>query len=547
MRKLVKVLATLSALALGAVAISACGSDEDAGGQDGGAMTIAATSQPDALDPALSYTFQSWEAVWLVYTPPVTYTHAEADEGTELIPGIAERLPEVSGNGRTYTFTIRDGLEYSDGTPVRASDWEHTIKRVLNLESGGSAFFEVIEGATEYIEGGEAQADISGIQADDQTGEVTINLNDADGTFMNVLAMPFSGIVPGDTPFEDMTQDPPPGVGPYELTESVPNRRYVMERRERFDLPGIEPAKVAKITTEIVNSVNRQTDRVIDGELDYMQAPPPSDRLPEIREQYSDRYSEHETVSTYYFFMNTRVAPFDQQQVREAVNTAIDSTALARLFGGRLTPSCNFLPSNMPGYEESDPCPFGSPDGPGDIDAAREMVSDAGEDGTQVEVFTNGDENRPAIGQYYADLLNQIGLDAELRTLDGGVYFETIGNARTRAATGFTNWFQDFPHPANFLFLVDGTAIQPTNNQNIGNVDDPQLNRLIDRINVGAASDPQVQEAAAEADRLLIEKAYIAPYGSEDAGVFLSERMDPECKRYHPVYGTDYTAFCLAE
>lgn len=541
-----KALAPICALTLAASVAAGCGSDGGGAAQEGGEITIAQTSQPDFLDPALSYTVNGWEAMWIVYTPPVTYAREEGEAGTELIPGIAQEMPAISNGGKTYTFTIRDGLKYSDGTPVKASDWEHTIKRVLNLESGGSAFFEVIEGATDYIEGGEAQADISGIETDDRSGEVTINLTDADGTFMNVLAMNFSGIVPGDAPFKNMTSDPLPGVGPYELTESVPNRQFVMERVDGFDIPDIPKGNIDRITTQIVKSAERQAQDVISGELDYMQDPPPADILPQVKAEYGDRYEEHVTVSTYYFFMNNRVPPFDEQPVREAVNHAIDSRALARLFGGRLEPSCNFLPSNMPGYEEIDPCPFGDPAGGPDLERARQLIREAGEEGTAVEVYTNDDENRPEIGQYFADTLNEIGLEAELRTLDGGVYFATIGNARTEAAAGFANWFQDFPHPGNFLFLVDGATIQPTNNQNFGNVDDPEINRLIDQVNAGAADDPQVQEAAAEVDRLLIEKSYVAPYGSEKLSTFLSERMDFEnCSRFHPVYQNDYSSFCL--
>src|SRR5918999_534953 len=138
--------------------VAACGDDDDdvgdgggGGGavKQGGSITIAQTSQPDYLDPALSYTVNGWEPQWLVYTPPVTYKRAEGIEGTELIPGVAEGPPEVSQDGMTVTLTIRKGLKFSDGTPVKASDFEHTIKRVLNLESGATGFYLIIEGAQE--------------------------------------------------------------------------------------------------------------------------------------------------------------------------------------------------------------------------------------------------------------------------------------------------------------------------------------------------------------------------------------------------------------
>jgi peptide/nickel transport system substrate-binding protein len=538
----------LALAALATLAVSACGDDDGEGGEakKGGSITMAQTSQPDYLDPALAYTINAWEPMWLVYTAPVTYKRAEGEEGTQLIPGIAEELPKVSSDGKTYTFTIRKGLEFSNGKPVRASDFEHTIKRVLNLESGAAPFYEVIEGAKEYEEAGKSEADLSGIETNDQTGDVKINLTKRDGTFINVLGMDFAGIVPGDTPFKNLSKDPPPGVGPYKLTKSVPNREFVMERNANFDIPGIPKGNIEKITTKIVKNSQRQTQDVISGKLDYIQDSPPPDLLPEVRTKYKDRYEEHVTTSTYYFFMNVREKPFDKKEVRDAVNYAVDSKAIARLFGGRLTPRCNFLPANLAGYEEIDPCPYGDPNAPGDLQKARDLVEKAGEDGTKVTVYTNNDENRPEVGQYYTDLLNKLGFEAKLRIVDGGVYFQTVGNDKTKPQTGFTNWYQDFPHPANFLFLVDGETNQPTNNQNFGRTDDPELNKLIDRVQAGPATDPDVEEAAAEADKLIVEKGYAAPYGQERFSTFLSERMDFEnCSLFHPVYQNDYSSFCL--
>jgi peptide/nickel transport system substrate-binding protein len=532
--------------------MAACGDDDDGGdggggggeARQGGSITISQTSQPDYLDPALGYTVNSWEALWLAYTPPVTYKRAEGTEGTELIPGVAEELPEVSEDGKTVTFTMRKGLKFSDGRPLKASDFEHTIKRVLNLESGASAFYLVIEGAQEYVDAGKPEGDISGIETNDETGKVTLELTTADGTILNILAMTFAGVVPGDTPFKNLSADPPPGIGPYRFTRSVPNREFVMEKDPNFNIPGIPKGNVDTITTRIVTSAERQTQDVISGELDFMQDPPPADLLPQVKGEYSDRYEEQVAIDTYYFFMNSQLPPFDKKEVRQAVNFATDSQALSRLFGGRLAPGCNFLPPDVAGYEKIDPCPYGDPAEPADLERARQLITDAGVEGESVDVYTNNDENRPEIGQYLADMLNKIGLKANLKVLDAGVYFATIGNEKTRPHIGFANWYQDFPHPANFLFLVDGDTNQPTNNQNFGRVDDPELNKLIDEVEAAPAEG--ATEQAAEADRRAVEEAYVAPYGSETVSTFMSERMDFEnCSMFHPVFMNDYSSFCL--
>jgi peptide/nickel transport system substrate-binding protein len=540
---------TALALALAVTVATGCGSDSDgdeaSSGKQGGSITIAQGSQPDALDPAIAYTSNSWEPLWLVYTPPLTYRRAEGAEGAELIPGAAEALPEVSADGKTYTFKIRKGLKYSDRSPVRASDFEHAIKRVLTLESGGTYLFEGIEGATEYIGAGDPEGDISGIEADDQTGEVTVRLTAPDGTFSNVLATTFAGLVPASTPFENQTKTPPPGVGPYEITESVPNRQFTMKQVPGFDIPGIPKGNVETITTKIVKSASRQAQDVIAGELDYMQDAPPTDLTAEIKAQHSDRYKQWPTLSSNYFFLNQSLPPFDDEKVRDAVNTAIDSTAIARLFGGRLKPSCSLVPESIPGHAELDPCPYGDPSGPGDIEEAKRLIEEAGATGEKVTVYANNDTNRPQIGEYYTAMLNDIGLDANLRVVDGAVYFDTIGNQKTKAQTGLASWFADFPHPGSFIQQIDGTTIQPTSNSNYGYVDDPEINRETAEL-LEESDLPAVADRWAALDEQAIEKSYVAPYGSEELTTFMSDRMDFEnCSIVHPLYGNDYSSFCL--
>jgi peptide/nickel transport system substrate-binding protein len=558
MGKLGKRALALLVAALSVLVIGACGDDDDddgggggGEGKSGGSITISQTSQPDHLDPALTYTVNGIEPLWLVYTPLITYPRKEGQEGAQLIPGLAEEMPTISEDGKTYELTLRKGMKYSDGSPVKASDFEHSIKRVLNLESGGSAFYLGIVGAQDYVDAGKCEGDIKGIETDDQTGKITINLSEPDGSFSHVLAMWFAGLVPGDTPCEELTKDPPPGVGPYKVTESVPNRQFVLEKNENFpDLgPDIPAGKIDKITTVIVKSAQRQTQDVISGKLDYMQDPPPADLKPEVKANYSDRYREQTTASTYYMFMNTREAPFDDPKVREAVNWGIDKPALARIFAGELAPGCSFLPPGLPGFDEAldvEDCPWGNPNEPPDLEKARSLIKEAGVDGMEVTVWGNNDDPTDKVTEAYADMLTKMGFKATPKILDGGVYFQTIGSAKTAPQTGFLNWFQDFPHPKNFFFLVDGKSIQPTNSQNPGNVDDPEINKGIVELNLEPEITDEVAQRWGDLNRRLVEKAYIAPYGHRKLSTFFSERMDFEnCSLFHPVYFNDYSSWCL--
>jgi peptide/nickel transport system substrate-binding protein len=557
-RALVLLLAALSMSV-----IAACGGDDDDGdgggggggggeAKNGGSITISQTSQPDFMDPALTYTVNGIEPLWLVYTPLLTYARTgDAEKDSLVIPGLAEDMPTISKDGKTYELTLRKGLKYSDGSPVKATDFEHTVGRVLNLESGGSAFYLGITGAQDYIDAGKCDGDIKGIDADDKTGKITINLDAPDGSFSNVLAMWFVGLVPGDTPCKNLTENPPPGVGPYKITESVPNRQFVMEKNANWpDLGADLPAgHIDKITTKIIKSAQRQAQDVISGELDYMQDPPPADIKPEVKAKYSDRYREQTTSSTYYMFMNTRVAPFDKKEVRDAVNIGLDKPALARLFAGEVAPGCSFLPPGFPGYDEAfdtTDCPWGNPNDPPDIEKARQMIKDAGVAGTEVTVYGNNDDPTDKVTEAYADQLTKLGFKATPKILDGGVYFQTIGSAKEAPQTGFANWFADFPHPKNFFFLVDGKSIQPTNNQNFGNVDDPEITKGIAELNEEPEMTDEVAAKWGDLNKKLVERGWIAAYGHRKLATFLSERMDfDNCSRFHPVYFNDYSSFCL--
>ena len=517
-----------AAAAAACLALGACARGDGASGdaRKGGSIIVGATAPPDSLDPALSRSPQARQALWLAYTPPLTYRRGEGAEGTEIVPGVAEKLPEVSEDGTRYSFKVREGLRYSDGTPVRASDFEHTIKRVIRLGAGG-ALYAGIEGAEEYSKATAESADITGIEANDRERQVTVQLTGRDATFKDRLALGFAGMVPAKTPFEDLTDKPPPGIGPYRITESRP-QEFVMEQTRGFDLPDIPEGNIQRITTRVVKEEEAQARQVIEGRLDYMQGSLPVELLPEIRSKYKDRYAEHPTLSSLYFFFNQRTPPFDNEKVRKAVNLALDRQALSRLFAGRLEPRCNFVPRGLRAYRPIDPCPYGDPGMSGDPERARQLIEDSGEKGKAVTVYADARANHREIGRYYTGLLDKIGLDAKLK-----VVARLRGGRRARAQTGVVSFTADIPHPLPFMAVLEGDVL-----------DTEVEERLVDL--AGEPDEESATEGYADLDRVVVENAYAAPLGAQRLGTFLSERMDSEnCSLFHQVYGTDYSSLCL--
>jgi peptide/nickel transport system substrate-binding protein len=545
-----------------ALTVAACGGDDnkstggggDAGGdaagiQEGGEATFNYPSFPDYLDPAMSYTAAGWQALQPTYLGLVTYRREEGAAGATLIPGLAEALPEVSEDGKTYSFTLREGLNYSDGSPIKASDFEHSIKRMIALESGGASFYTgTIAGADKYLESGaKPKGDISGITTDDAARTITIKLNGPNGQFPFILSMPFASLVPSDTPFEVMTKNPPPSNGPFTITEVQGSRKFVLEKNAKYnDIEGIPAPHLDKITVQTVKSNERSIRDILQNKADWMDDPSAGDAIREFKQTAPERYQENVTNSTYYFFLNHRVAPFDNAEVRKAVHYAIDKSALARLFGGQLQPGCNFLPPGMEGYEKIDPCPYGDPTqkrSDENLAKARQIVKDEGVAGQKVTVWGNTEEQTKAVTEYLSDVLNEIGFKSEPQIVDGEVYFQSIGAQKTKAQAGFTNWFQDFPHPGNFLFLVDPDTIQETNNQNFGNVDDPEIKKQLDELDKQDLSEAASGYAAL--DRRLVENADVIPYGHRKLPLFTSDRIAFDQVKFHPVIQADFTSFAL--
>jgi peptide/nickel transport system substrate-binding protein len=549
MGKFVRLATVLAVTMLAAAMLSACGSSNKSSGggnaKSGGSITVG-TVGPDSYDPVLFQTIQASQALMPVYLPLLTYKHESGAAGSDLVPGLAEKMPTVTNGGKTYALQLRKGLKYDDGSPVKASDFTNTIKRLVILGGPYSSFLTGIKGA-EGVK--TVKDDIPGIKADDATGKITITLTTADGKFPFALAEPYAAPTPAaKSPAKSLTKNPPPGAGEYKIDVVDPSKKFILTKNPNFNVPGLPKGNLDKITG-VVETVPRMTQDVINNKIDFMTEDPTGDLLVQVKQKYKDRFRlDPNPPNTYYFFLNETVAPFDKLEARQAVNYALDSRALQRLFSGRLKPTCSFLAPGVIGYKEPDPCPWGDPNGPPQIDKAKELVKKSGTAGQSVTVWTNTKDPRPAIGDYYRDMLNQIGYKAKTKTLDQQVYFDQVGNPKNKAQTGFTDWFQDFPHPADFFEpLLSAKALKSNPTFNLSFKADPDIDKVIAKLT--PEPDPQKvadQWAALDQEVTGLKKAHVAVYGSEQSTTFMSDRMDfQNCNGVHPVYKNDWIAFCL--
>jgi peptide/nickel transport system substrate-binding protein len=528
------------------VGLSACGSPSKS--STSGTVTVLMGTAPDSLDPGLGATTQSAEATWITYTGLVSYAHASGEAGTKLIPGLAVSLPSVSADGKTYTFTLRKGLVYSNGTPVKASDFAYTIERAIKLGWGDKSFLtENIVGA-EAFDAGKASS-ISGIQTDDATGKITVELLAPYGPFLNVLAFPAAGLVPSGTPMKSLTNSPPPGVGPYEIANVVPNKSFSMVLNPHWSkeaIPGI-PAGHLDVDVKIVSNNQSEAEQVLANSadvFDYNDTVPPT-LLSQVESRASDRYAKEPTVSGEYFFLNTKSKPFNSPLVREAVNYAIDRRALQRLDSGMLEPACFFLPAGMPGHPSA-PCPYGEPNAEPNLAKAKELVRQSGLAGTTVTVWGGSRAPHKEFVDYYASVLNAIGFKATEKIVADAQYYATVGNLSTDAQTGFLSFSQDFPNPVDFYQLLDAKSILPTENHNFSQVDDPHIQSELAALGpVPSSRLGSVVGRWRALDEYTAKQAYLAVFGYEEVPKFFSDRIDFGAAIFHPVYGNDWSSLQL--
>jgi peptide/nickel transport system substrate-binding protein len=546
LKKLGGVIAVLVFAAVAAVGLVSCGSDSSTsgggGGKEGGILNATYASFPDYMDPQLSYTAEGWTAMGEVYIPLLTYKHGEGAEGSEVVPGLAKEMPKVSNGGKTYTLFLRPGLKYSDGTPVKASDFPYAIERLFKVNSGGSPFYTSIVGAEKFAE--TKTGGIPGIKANDKTGEIQIELEKPRGTFPFELALMFAAPVPKGTPNEDLSASPPPGTGPYMITKSQPGRGWEYERNPYWAkanskaMPEYPTGVIdgAKIT--IVRNPQTQVNDIEQGKYDWMQNPPPADRYTEVKDKYEGTQFEVEpTISTYYFWMNTTKPPFNDVKVRQAVNYAIDPAALERIYSGQIAATHQILPEGMPGHKKFDLYPT-------DIEKAKELLKEANPSDMNITVWTDTESPNNEAGEYYEGVLKELGFNTKLKIINADNYFTVIGNQSTPDLdTGWSDWFEDYPHPNDFFQpLLSGESILQTNNGNFANISEPDLNKEIAKLGEEELG-PEQEDKYAELDKKYMELAPWAPYGTRTLSTFVSSNVNLENIIYNPTFFQYLTSF----
>ena len=418
--------------------------------KQGGAAIVTFNNDLTTLDPQVGYDWQNWSVIKSIFDGLMDYKPGT----TELELDLAESYT-VSDDGLTYTFKLRDGVKFHNGRVMTAADVKYSLERAVNpsTQSPGGGYFGAIAGYDDMVGG--KSTEMSGVAAtDDKT--VTITLTRPDATFLHLMAINFSYVVPKEE-VEKAGADwgkAPIGTGAFKFVEWAPGQRLVLERNPDYFRQGVP--YLDKVTFEFGQDPTVAVLRIKNGEIDILGDGIPPAQFAEIMGDPSNKelIAEGEQLHTGYVTMNVTQPPLDDVKVRQAINMAINKDRVVKIINNRAKPANQALPPAMPGYNVEQKGFAYDPEG------AKKLLAEAGHpDGFATELYAMNVDPNPRIAQAIQQDLAAVGIKAELRSLAQAEVIAAGGSGKAPLIwSGGMAWIADFPDPANFYYGILGCS-----------------------------------------------------------------------------------------
>lgn len=468
------------------------------------------------IDPALNYDFLGWRLETMTCARLLSYPDKAGAAGARLIPEVARSFPRVSNKGLTYTFRVRPGFRFSDGSVVTARSFRRAIERSLSpkMQSPAASFIGDIVGAQAVLKGKATTP--SGVKVSGDRLSVTLQRPAPD--FLSRIAMPFFCAIPENLPIDSRGVTKIPGAGPYYFAEFKRNASILLRRNPNYG--GTRPQRWDEV--KVTQNVAVQTSylQVREGEIDLDISGLPPAAHAELTKSHGinkGRYFVLPGLVIQYIAMNTSRPLFKDQSMRQAVAYAIDRTQLMRQAGlnGGL-PNDQILPPGIPGYR---PITI-FPNRP-NLAKARQLM--AGRTAKAIMYIGNDPISRSQ-AEAIRFSLARIGVTVEVKQYDFSVQINKAGTRGEPFDMNLIGWFADYPDPYDFInVLLYGKTIAKANNVNTAYFNDPVFNRRMER---AALTTGDARAATyARLDRDLTRVAPFVVYGNSTIREFVSDKI----------------------
>jgi peptide/nickel transport system substrate-binding protein len=467
----------------------------------GGTLKFLSTDDWDSPDPGNTYYAYSWNFSRLYARTLMTFKDAPGKDGLTLVPDLAQDKGQVSDGGKTWTYKLRSGLKFSDGSPITSKDIKYAIERsnyAPDVLSNGPTYFHDLLGTKypgPYKDTSSDKLGLSTIQTpDDQT--IVFKLSQPFSEFDYLATLSQTAPVPPakDTGAKYLTSIV--SSGPYKIDSYSPGVSMKLSKNTNWS-PDTDPNRkqlVDNIQVTLKVDANDLDSRLLAGDADLqtdgtgVEAAAKAKVLTDpTKKANSDNPL---TGFLRYVAINTTQKPFDNIECRKAVIYAADHGALQTAYGGPTAGdiATTVLPPNILGYEKADTYGLLNSKS-GDTAKAKQALQACGQP-NGFSTIISARANRPkevAGSQALQQALSKVGIKAEIQTYPSGQYFSNFAGSTSfvkqkSIGLSFMGWGADWPSGFGFLQqIVDGRAIKASGNSNLSQLNDPAINQLFDK------------------------------------------------------------------
>lgn len=496
--------------------------------EKGGTVTYAMSDVPDSFDPGNTYYAYMYNFSRLYARPLMTFKPDAGEKGNTLVPDLASAPGTQSDGGKTWTYKLRAGLKYEDGSPITSKDVKYAVERsnfardVLSL--GPNYFQQFMQDGDKY-QGPYKDKSAEGLKSIETPDDTTVvfHLNRAFQEFDYLVATPQTAPVPQakDTGVDYVKKIV--SSGSYKFQSYTEGKQAVLVRNENWDAK-TDPLRKQYPDKIVVNlKVNQST---IDQDLQS------GDTLVDLQgkgvetqtqaQLVSDPKKKANTDNTYggrlvYAAINTKQKPFDNVECRKAVQYAIDKVSVQTAEGGSIRGdiATTVLPPDITGYEKADA--YATDGSKGDEAKAKEHLKACGQDKVTTSITARSDrqEEVDAATAIIASL-KKVGIDASLKQYPSGKYFTDYAgvpafDAKNNVGIMMMQWGADWPSGYGFLQqILNSEAIGKSGNTNLSQFE----NKTVDAKLAQAIASPDIAERNrlyAEVDKTAMDEAVLVP------------------------------------
>jgi peptide/nickel transport system substrate-binding protein len=572
-RRRTTVVAVGLALALG---LTACGGDADnnsdkKGGKEvdvafdaaakglvnasdktGGTLRFVYSDEPDSMDPGDTYYAYNWNFTRFYARPLVSFPNELGEEGLKAVPDLAESLGEASADNKTWTYKLKPGLKYEDGTPITSKDVKYAVARSNYTDEliNGPKYF------AQYLDAGDYAGpykdknldNFTGIETpDDQT--IVFKLKQPFAEFDYLASNPQTAPVPQAKDTGLAYQEHPMSSGSYKFESYQVGQKFALVKNENWD-PETDPLRkqlVDRIEVTLKVDANDIDNRLLSDAVEVDLGGTGVQAAARARilgsEDLKKKADNPVTGFLRYAMISTQVPPFDNIECRKAVQYAVDRVATQAAWGGPVGGeiATTALPPNILGYEKTVTWEAG-PDNRGDEAKAKEALEACGQpSGFETNIAVRSDRPKDvATGEAIQASLDKVGIKTQIKKYPSGDWSSQYAGVpdfvhKNNLGIIIAGWGADWPSGFGFLSqIADGRAIPPAGNYNQMELNDPEVNALLDE-GIQTQDPEERNKIWAQVDKKVMESAALLPVVYEKTLLYRPDNLTNVST--HPVYG----------